>query len=185
MKCWSACGTMIRAASCCRPILVTMDLRWNSSTVRAAKGSNSICVNYRLAVNCAAWTGILILRTEWGPGDVQQMGGLDAWEATCFGYCLLRGDEILCSASMGPAALGLREPGVFTPEAHRSNGYATITSARLIQEIERLGHQTYWDCARQNGASAAVARKLGYRIEKEYRVLAWDKLPRPTGTTKL
>ncbi|MCP4537326.1 MAG: GNAT family N-acetyltransferase [Chloroflexi bacterium] len=117
----------------------------------------------------------LIMRTEWGPDDVQFAGGIEAWEKTRIGYCLMRGDEILCKATVGPPAIGLREPGVFTQKEHRSQGYATITAARLIKEVEALGDQTYWDCAKQNVASAAVARKLGYRIEKEYRCVAWDK----------
>ena len=117
----------------------------------------------------------LVLRTQWGPGDVQSCGGLDVWEKTCFGYCLMRGDEILSESSVGPPALGLYEPGVITQEKQRGKGYATIVSARLVQEIEARGGQTYWNCARQNKASAAVARKLGYRIEKEYRCMVWSK----------
>jgi RimJ/RimL family protein N-acetyltransferase len=118
----------------------------------------------------------LIMRTEWGPKDVQAAGGLEVWEQTRFGYCVMRDDEVLAEATVGPPALGLYEPGVFTQEAHRGKGYATITAAHLIQEIESLGGQTYWNCAKQNVASAAVARKLGYGIEKEYRCMAWDKL---------
>lgn len=117
----------------------------------------------------------LILRTKWGPGDVRFAGGLDAWEQTHIGYGLVRGGEILCEATVGPPALGLREPGVFTKPEHRGKGYATLTAARLIQEIEALGDRTYWNCAKQNIASAAVARKLGYRVEKEYRCLAWGR----------
>jgi RimJ/RimL family protein N-acetyltransferase len=118
----------------------------------------------------------LIMRTEWEPADVQFAGGIEAWQRTCFGFCLMRGDEILCEATTGPSAIGLREPGVFTRQDQRGKGYATITSARLIKEIEAMGDRTYWNCARQNVASAAVARKLGYRIEKEYRCMAWSKL---------
>lgn len=121
----------------------------------------------------------LILRTEWGPGDVEMMGSIDVWEKCCFGYCLMRGDEILCEATVGLPALGLYEPGVFTQQAHRGKGYGTITSARLIQEIEGIGGQTYWNCAKQNIASGAIARKLGYRIEKEYRCMAWSKTDSP------
>jgi RimJ/RimL family protein N-acetyltransferase len=117
----------------------------------------------------------LIMRTEWGPDDVAFAGGIEVWEKTSLGYCLMRGDEILCEATAGPPAIGLREPGVFTQEEHRGKGYATITSARLIKEIEDMGERTYWNCAKQNVASAAVARKLGYRIEKEYRCMAWSK----------
>lgn len=117
----------------------------------------------------------LIMRTEWGPDDVRLAGGIEVWEKTCFGFCLLRGDEILCEATTSPPAIGLREPGVFTHEEHRRKGYATITTARLIKEIEALGDETYWNCAKQNVASAAVARKLGYRVEKEYRCMVWNK----------
>lgn len=117
----------------------------------------------------------LIMRTEWGPGDVALMGSIDDWEKTCFGYCLMREDEILSEATVGLPALGLYEPGVFTQPAHRGKGYGTMTVTRLIQEIEELGGQSYWNCAKQNTASAAMARKLGYRIEKEYRCMAWSK----------
>jgi RimJ/RimL family protein N-acetyltransferase len=117
----------------------------------------------------------LIMQTEWGPNDVQHVGGLENWERSCLGYCLMHRGEILCEATVGPPALGLYEPGVFTHEAYRGKGYATLTAARLIQEIEALGGQTYWNCAKQNVASAAVARKLGYQVEKEYRCMAWNK----------
>jgi RimJ/RimL family protein N-acetyltransferase len=116
------------------------------------------------------------MRTEWGPNDVASTGGIESWARTCFGYCLMRSDEILCEATVGPPALGLYEPGVFTQSAHRGKGYATMTSARLIQEIEAMSGQTYWNCAKQNVASAAVARKLGYRIKKEYRCMVWGKM---------
>jgi RimJ/RimL family protein N-acetyltransferase len=119
----------------------------------------------------------LVLRTEWGPDDVKAVGGIEVWEKSCFGYCLLQGDEILAEATVGLSALGLYEPGVFTQEAQRGKGYGTIVTARLVREIEALGGQTYWNCAKQNMGSIAIAHKLGYRIEKEYRCLVWEKLP--------
>jgi RimJ/RimL family protein N-acetyltransferase len=45
----------------------------------------------------------------------------------------------------------------------------------FIRACEGLGYRTYWICARQNRASAAVARKLGFRTEREYRLWAWFK----------
>ena len=118
----------------------------------------------------------LVMRTELGSNEVRAAGSIEAWEQTYLGYCLMHGDEILSEATVGPPALGMYEPGIFTQEAHRNKGYATITVAYLIQEIESLGGQTYWNCAKQNVASAAVARKLGYRTEKEYRCMMWSKL---------
>jgi len=88
---------------------------------------------------------------------------------------LMRGDEICCESYAYFAALGTIEIAISTREQYRGRGYATIACAHLIQACEQLGYQTYWNCARQNLASAAVARKLGYRTEKEYRLLAWFK----------
>ncbi|MEM7536055.1 MAG: GNAT family N-acetyltransferase [Chloroflexota bacterium] len=116
----------------------------------------------------------LIMRSEWGPDDVAYAGGLDQWEAKCIGYCLLRDDKIMSEATVGPGALGLREPGVFTQEAHRGNGYGTIVMAHLVQEIEAMGEQTFWNCTESNVASASIARKLGYRVEKSYKLVGWS-----------
>ena len=43
----------------------------------------------------------LIMRTEWGPDDVEFAGGIEAWEEDCLGFCLMRGDEILSNRSRG------------------------------------------------------------------------------------
>lgn len=117
----------------------------------------------------------LIMKSERGPDDVRMAGGVEAWEAAYRGYCLLHENEIAAEATAGPPALGMHEPGVFTEEAHRNKGCGTIVSAKLIQEIESQGGQTYWNCAKQNTASAAIARKLGYRVMVEYRCIAWKK----------
>jgi GNAT superfamily N-acetyltransferase len=88
---------------------------------------------------------------------------------------LMRGDEICCEAWAYFAARGTIEIATATREPYRGRGYATITCAQIIRECEARGYQTYWNCAKQNLASAALARKLGYRTEKEYRLLAWGK----------
>jgi GNAT superfamily N-acetyltransferase len=91
---------------------------------------------------------------------------------------LMCGDEIRCEAHAYFAARGTIEIATTTREQYRGRGYATLTCAHLIEVCEAQGYQTYWNCARQNLASAAVARKLGYRTEKEYRLLAWFKTER-------
>ena len=90
-----------------------------------------------------------------------------------FGLCLMRDDQLLSEAHAGPSALGMIEIGVMTPERHRYRGYATLTCAHLVRACEESGYQTYWNCARQNRASVAIARKLGYRTMKEYELRAW------------
>lgn len=119
--------------------------------------------------------GDWIMRTERGADHVRAVGGVEAWERTCLGYGLIQGQRVLSVSTAGPAAAGLREPGIFTEEAHRGKGYATIAAAHLIQKIEAEEHETTWNCAVQNLASAAVARKLGYRVEIENRCLGWRR----------
>ena len=92
-----------------------------------------------------------------------------------FGYCLMRGATILCEAFAGPSANGMVEIGVETHEPYRRRGYATITCAHLIRTCEERGYRTFWNAAKQNRASKALARKLGYRTEQEFRVLAWSR----------
>jgi len=92
------------------------------------------------------------------------------------GFFLMKDDEILCEALAGAEIMGTREIGVDTSKAHQRRGYATITCAKLIQYCEEQGLQTYWNCNKFNEASVALARKLGYQTEKEYRLLIWHKV---------
>jgi GNAT superfamily N-acetyltransferase len=108
-----------------------------------------------------------ILRTEWGPNDVRLAGGIDIWEKTCLGYGLLQDGEILSEATVGPPALGFYEPGVFTRQEQRGKGYATMVVARLIQEIETMGGQTYWNCARQNTDSPRPLRENSATVSRK------------------
>lgn len=119
----------------------------------------------------------LILKTEWGPNDAEFYGGPEQWEKKCLGYVLMRGSEIISEATIGPSArkTDLFEPGVFTQPKHRGKGFGTIVSARLIKEIEAMGGRTFWNCDKANPSSSAIARKLGYTVEKEFRCLAWHK----------
>jgi hypothetical protein len=91
------------------------------------------------------------------------------------GFFLMKGDEILSEALAGAAVMGTREIGIDTPEPYRQRGYATITCAKLIQYCEQQGMQTYWNCNKNNAASIALAHKLGYQTEREYKLLIWDK----------
>ncbi len=90
-----------------------------------------------------------------------------------FGYCLIRGQELLSEAFAADAALGMIEIGTITGESYRRRGYAAVTCAQLIRECEARGYRTYWNCAKDNQASAALARSLGYQGEKAFRYVVW------------
>lgn len=81
--------------------------------------------------------------------------------------------RVVCEAVTGAATHGRIEVGVTTAEAQRERGLATIACARLIELCEARGLATWWDCARQNTASARLAHTLGYRRVQEYRYVWW------------
>jgi RimJ/RimL family protein N-acetyltransferase len=92
------------------------------------------------------------------------------------GVCLMRGDEILCEVFASKLTDDTLEMGVTTHKPYEGRGYGTLTCAHLLMACESRGFQTYWNCNTQNVASVKIARKLGYRTEKEYRLLYWSKV---------
>lgn len=91
------------------------------------------------------------------------------------GVSLVEDDYLVCEAATGAPTHGLIEVGVTTHENYRQKGLATIACAKLIETCEAQGYSTWWDCAKQNTPSVRLARKLGYRNEKEYRYAWWEK----------
>jgi RimJ/RimL family protein N-acetyltransferase len=90
-----------------------------------------------------------------------------------FGFCLVKKQELLSEAFAADAALGMIEIGTITGESYRGRGYGTVTCAQLIRECTVRGYRTYWNCAKDNQASAGLARRLGYQTEKEFRYIVW------------
>lgn len=88
------------------------------------------------------------------------------------GFVLLDGKRVLSEAHAFFWGDTIVEIGVITAEGERGLGYASMVSAYLVRACESRGYATYWGCHVENLASAAVARKLGYRVENEYS-LAW------------
>lgn len=65
------------------------------------------------------------------------------------------------------------EVGMVTHEDFRRRGYASFLCAYLIEQCERQGFETYWNCNAENTPSVIIARKLGYQREREYRLVGW------------
>jgi hypothetical protein len=91
------------------------------------------------------------------------------------GVCLTNSHEFLCEAFAGPISHGKVEITTTTHANHRGRGFATLTCTHLITQMEQQGYRTYCSCNRDNHASIALARKLGYQTEREYRMLVWSK----------
>jgi len=118
----------------------------------------------------------LLERCLWYKDTVRRHGSAEAFLEHGMGACLMRGDEILSEAYAGKAIIGVRELGAITVEPYRGRGYATMTCAYLILACEQAGYSTYWNCAMTNVPSVAVARKMGYRTEREFRWWGWSQM---------
>lgn len=110
--------------------------------------------------------------------NINRYGSLDNFLRRGIAVCILRGGETVCEAYadmvvQGTAVQGTRELGVSTRPAYRGQGFATLACAHLIHLCEEAGASTYWDCVRLNAGSRALARKLGFGSQREYRRLAW------------
>jgi RimJ/RimL family protein N-acetyltransferase len=117
----------------------------------------------------------LFPRTEWYEGTVAWHGSVERFFDMSGGFCLMREDEILGEASYGRCSRTWAEMGILIYPPYRQRGYATALSARTVQACEARGLQTYWNTAKQNLPSAAIARRLGCRTEREYNLIAWFK----------
>jgi hypothetical protein len=109
-------------------------------------------------------------RCIWGPW---MTASVESSVTDGLGYCLLDGERVISEAFAGPIVDGALEMATITDDAYQRRGLATIVCARTILECERLGYATWWNTGLTNLASAGLARKLGYRIERQYRVMAW------------
>lgn len=118
--------------------------------------------------------GALARKIEGFEYYVRMFGSLERAVRNIIGYCLMKGETIVCEAEAAPLTHGVAEMGIGTAEAYRRKGLATVTCAHVIRECEASGYRAFWNAAQQNGASVALARRLGFRTEQPFTVLAWS-----------
>lgn len=110
----------------------------------------------------------LLKRCEWRDDMAFYCGSLENFIRHDLGLCLMRDEEIIVEAYASALGSPYAEIGAITHEPYRGRGYAPIAVAYLIVTLELRGFHAYWSCDIDNPASARVARKLGFRIEKPY-----------------
>ena len=116
----------------------------------------------------------LLHRCEWRQAEIDIFGGEEAFFEHGLGLCLMRGDEIRCETYAEYRAKGRWEVGILTREPHRGHGLATVACAHLLDHLQKRGYETVWNTSKTNEASAAVARKLGYPVERESPFLCYE-----------
>jgi len=114
----------------------------------------------------------LLERCEWRDDMAFYCGSLENFLHHDLGMCLIHGDEIIVEAYASALGSPYAEIGAITQAPYRGRGLAPITVAYLIEALSERGYQAYWSCDIDNPASARVARKLGFRIERFYEV--WE-----------
>ena len=118
----------------------------------------------------------LLARTELENHDavaewVEGWHSVDDFERNGFGCCLVYEREAtIASWCIADSVLGGRcEMGVTTDRRHRRHGLATaVVSAAVEQCLERGFDEIGWHCLRSNAGSIAVARKVGFQVERAY-----------------
>ncbi len=109
-------------------------------------------------------------------------GSLDTYLATGLDLCILEGEQSVGEAGADMEINGVREVGVVTEHAYRGGkGFGTLLVAHLLKWTDELGVSTYWDCVKLNIGSLKIARKLGFRNERSYKILAWFPPGRKVG----
>jgi GNAT superfamily N-acetyltransferase len=117
----------------------------------------------------------LLERCEWRDDMVFYCSSLENFLRHDLGMCLMHGEEIIVEVYASALGSTYAEIGAITHEPYRGRGLAPIAVAYLIEALEASGYQGYWSCDIDNPASARVARKLGFRIERLYEV--WEYQP--------
>jgi RimJ/RimL family protein N-acetyltransferase len=90
------------------------------------------------------------------------------------GYCLLDGDEVVCTCFSAFAGGGRREIGVDTHPGYRRRGFATLTASAFMSHCLENGWEPGWECWADNVASIELAGTLGFERGVDYPVYFID-----------
>ena len=111
---------------------------------------------------------------KWKNKIEKACGDIDNFLKNGLGFCLIdKNGQIIAEAYAPFWGKTHVEIGIFTAEMHRGKGFATLTSAYLINEIEKQGYRAYWSCNADNIGSVALARKLGFNRFRRYSLLEY------------
>ena len=103
----------------------------------------------------------------WCQDLVSQFRDYEMYKKLGIGFAVLKGKSLVAGASSYARYREGIEIEIDTKEEFRRNGLAYACGAKLILECLDRGLYPSWDA--QNPASAALAEKLGYHFDYEYR----------------
>ena len=130
-------------------------------------------------VRLTAMTPDLLEQCQWKSEIVAEFGKVEWFFEVGFGICGVKDGAVVseCYATMlGESAYELAP---IVHEDYRRQGLAYATCAAVVDEARRRGLDTVWSCSADNPASAALARKLGYRNERPYTLYYYRPIENP------
>ena len=111
---------------------------------------------------------------------IDLLGGPEKFVEEVVGYCIQqKEDDKIVSLVLGfntsiPLTHSV-ELDIITHPDYRGRGFATIISAKLIEELLKEKIEPHWDAA--NPLSVKLAMKLGYTDPNPYKCYYWRKSP--------
>ena len=94
----------------------------------------------------------------------------DAFLENGGGFCILRGEQIVCWCTMEYVSEGKCGLGVETVEEYRRRGLATAAATVCVDHCLASGLTPHWDAWQSNAVSVAVAERVGFGKVEEYFV---------------
>lgn len=104
--------------------------------------------------------------TDWCEDWVAQFEDYEMYKRYGLGVAILKDGEPVSGASSYTSYIGGIEIQIDTKQEYRRRGLAYISGAKLILECLKRGLYPSWDA--HNIWSVALAKKLGYRLDREY-----------------
>lgn len=90
-----------------------------------------------------------------------------------FGFCLMKGAEIVSACTTNFIGGGEAEIDIHTIEAYQGRGFAALTASALIEACISKGLTPHWSCWPERMASRALALKLGFEERPDIPAHYW------------
>jgi RimJ/RimL family protein N-acetyltransferase len=97
---------------------------------------------------------------------------VERWEEHGIGCAVLVEGKVAAESIAGPRSRGMLEMGVVTREPYRRRGYGTLASRAVARACEERGYRVWWNANSENLPSIRIARRLGFRRERRYDLVA-------------
>lgn len=101
----------------------------------------------------------------------QMWGSSERFLTNAFGYCAIKDGSIAAwctSEYLSKSSCGI---GVETYEPYQRNGVAKAMASKMLNYCKAVGKTPYWDCWKNNTASAKTAERAGFEKLADYEIV--------------